>query len=875
LFFLKFIGEKKKMQILYSKTSSNNKILSALIILSILATSILILVPTAKAQEEHGGNPVAPNWDYKSVPAGVTPRWTINSKPFLSFSPNPIGIGQELLVNMWFTYTSAENRFLAGFTVTITKPDGTQDVIGPLNSYVADSTAWFSYIPEQVGTYKLTFSFPGEYFPAGRYYNGQLMTNTTGTLYPDSEWYSPVSTEEQTLIVQADQVMSWYSPLPTDYWKRPIEPNNREWNVIAGNYPWASMANFPQSATSNNYYGPFVTAPNTPHIVWKQLAALAGIIGGETGVYATLSSPSTPSVIYMGRAYQTVTKVMQMLINGTYRQQPTSVAECYDLRTGQIFYDIPVADGGVTPAHIAYWSTVDTAVPGAEAQSTFTGELHTISGGRLYKINPLTGAINVNISLPTFANAELMYFNGYYLSYQNIGNTSVPNYRVINWTEQGSSTDFTTRLASNISVTVPPSYRVPPTIAAAQSILGAYDPVTGIGVIQSRFYFAGVYGGNLVAINYVTGQVLWNITTDPNEQTGTTPFNMATALSENGKYYCYFEQGYWKAFDLFTGKQLWSTQINDYPWGEFSLYTAAGYNGILYYIGYTGVWALDENTGAILWHYADPAPPFETPYSSNGTADYSVEAIKVIDGKLFVTNNEHTPSQPATRGWGLICLNATSGEFLWKIKGTRMSAGAASDGYLTTASSYDGYMYVLGKGQSATTVLAPQTAITQGQSVVISGAVLDQSPASKGAPCVSDASMATYMDYLHMQMPIDGEYHNITVTGVPVSIDAVDPNGNNVHIATVNSDVSGAFGYIWKPDLVGKYTVTATFMGDASYGSSWAETTVGVVQAPVVTPAPTATPIVMPPYELYTVGTGIAVIIAIAIVGLLLLRKRP
>ena len=111
-----------------------------------------------------------------------------------------------------------------------------------------------------------------------------------------------------------------------------------------------------------------------------------------------------------------------------------------------------------------------------------------------------------------------------------------------------------------------------------------------------------------------------------------------------------------------------------------------------------------------------------------------------------------------------------------------MSAGPAADGYLTAASNYDGTMYVLGKSQSKTTVSAPQTAIAQGGSVVITGTVLDQAPASTGTPSVSDESMATWMDYLHFQMPIDGIYHNITITGVPVSIDAVDPNGNPIHI---------------------------------------------------------------------------------------------
>jgi hypothetical protein len=75
------------------------------------------------------------------------------------------------------------------------------------------------------------------------------------------------------------------------------------------------------------------------------------------------------------------------------------------------------------------------------------------------------------------------------------------NAYLINWTEQGSSTNFTSRILSNVSISPPPGYRVPPTIAAAQDVLGAYDPKVGIGVVTSRFYFAGVYGGNLAALN--------------------------------------------------------------------------------------------------------------------------------------------------------------------------------------------------------------------------------------------------------------------------------------------------------------------------------------------------------------------------------------
>ena len=144
-----------------------------------------------------------------------------------------------------------------------------------------------------------------------------------------------------------------------------------------------------------------------------------------------------------------------------------------------------------------------------------------------------------------------------------------------------------------------------------------------------------------------------------------------------------------------------------------------------------------------------------------------------------------------------------------------MTPGAVADGYLTANNEYDGYTYVFGKGKSATTVSAPQTQITAGQSVIISGTVLDQSPAQPGTPCVSKDSMGEWMAYLHMQHSVPAN-----VIGVPVLIDAVDPNGNFVPIATVTSDMSGTFGYTWTPTIPGQYKITATFMGDDSYGGS-------------------------------------------------------
>jgi hypothetical protein len=134
------------------------------------------------------------------------------------------------------------------------------------------------------------------------------------------------------------------------------------------------------------------------------------------------------------------------------------------------------------------------------------------------------------------------------------------------------------------------------------------------------------------------------------------------------------------------------------------------------------------------------------------------------------------------------------------------------------------------------------------------------------------------MEYLHMQQPIDGIYHNVTVTGVPVSIDAVDPNNNYVHIGDTISDETGTFGYTWTPTFAGQYKITASFAGDASYGSSWADAYATVTQAP----SASATPAQVQAAADYTmtiiasaIGIAIVVVISVALATVLILRKRP
>ena len=132
------------------------------------------------------------------------------------------------------------------------------------------------------------------------------------------------------------------------------------------------------------------------------------------------------------------------------------------------------------------------------------------------------------------------------------------------------------------------------------------------------------------------------------------------------------------------------------------------------------------------------------------------------------------------------------------------------------------------------------------------------------------------MEYLHKQLPIGGLWGNQTITGVPVILTAMDENGNAITIGTVTTNgYYGTYSCEWTPPHEGAYAIIATFAGDQSYGSSGASTGIVIGQAAESTPTPTTSTITMPPFELYTIGAAVAVIIAVAIATLLILKKHP
>ena len=286
--------------------------------------------------------------------------------------------------------------------------------------------------------------------------------------------------------------------------------------------------------------------------------------------------------------------------------------------------------------------------------------------------------------------------------------------------------------------------------------------------------------------------------------------------------------------------------------------------------------AIDLATGTLNWTYEPRPAGYNTPYGIYPFWHFGSHSI--ADGKLFLSESRmYDP--PMFSDAHKLALNCTDGSLVWSALGFYgREPSAIADGYLVAWNSYDCQIYTFGKGPSQMTVNAPQTGVEYGKSLVISGTITDISAGTKdsdraarfpnGIACVSDESQSSWMDYVYMQQPKPAN-----TTGVPVTLSVLDSNGNYRTIGITTTDSSGMFNYQWTPDIDGKYTVMATFAGSESYWPSNAETTFAVAQA---APTPSPVPVVaLPPTEMYFAASTIAIIIAIALVGIVLLRKKP
>lgn len=381
-----------------------------------------------------------------------------------------------------------------------------------------------------------------------------------------------------------------------------------------------------------------------------------------------------------------------------------------------------------------------------------------------------------------------------------------------------------------------------------------------------------------------------------------TPY---TRLAQNGQYFggdgvfidlneaTFVMNGY----SLTTGDLLWTNTLTGAngaapnAYDEYGIQDIVDCNNANMLLNALGgdIWDVNMLTGAIIWYTNTTAiqgsSGTETPY---GIWPTWVQDDGCIGGQgpstIAYISEGHQYSPPLFHGAQVLALNMTNGALVWKNLAFDCTGEAVAYGIMTTYNAYDGQIYAYGQGPSATTVTAPNPVGTVSSPMVIEGTVTDVSAGASqeavkanfpnGLPAVSDASQEQWMDYVYEQQP-----EPTNVTGVPITLTAIDPNGNLVTLGTTTSDASGTYSLTWTPPTVpGNYAITATFAGTGAYYGSYAETHVYIGSAPP-TQAPTSTPVSQATTQSYVLGLGIAAIIVIIIIGailaMLMLRKKP
>jgi outer membrane protein assembly factor BamB len=385
---------------------------------------------------------------------------------------------------------------------------------------------------------------------------------------------------------------------------------------------------------------------------------------------------------------------------------------------------------------------------------------------------------------------------------------------------------------------------------------------------------------------YDVGDILW--TNEVDAPPGNVSVSLGSVDPVNHVFFeAYKETMQFVGYSMEDGHYLWTTPTQtalDY-YGNPALPYVNGQiaYGKLYSVQYGGIlYCYDTATGDLLWTYGNGGPGNSTNaglYLAYGHYPTFINAVG--NGVLYTVTTEHTVNTPIYKGALARAINATDGTEIWTLSDYTgeffTMSYAIADGFATWFNGYDNQIYSIGRGPSATTVSAPDTAAAFGTPVVIKGTVLDVSAGTQqneqaarfpyGVPAVSDASMSEWMGYIYQQKP-----RPTNATGVTVTLSVVDANNNCREIGTTTTDMDGFFSFQWTPDIPGKYTVIASFAGSSGYWPSHAESAFTVMPEPEATPTPPTQP--TSNTDMYVTGFGIAIIAAIAVVGVLLLRKH-
>jgi hypothetical protein len=826
-----------------------------------------------------------------------TPPWIFTTHAYISAAPNPVGVGQQTLIFVWQDYTIQGNQIdnnirFRNYQLTITKPDGTNETkTWPI---VTDSTAsaYTTFTPETVGEYTLTFNFPGQVYDYGTQYPAYAAYN--------NDTYT-ASSATMKLTVQQDPVPKLSeTPLPTEYWTRPINGANHGWESISSN--WLG------GAAVSDIWQKDGTAPRSAHIMWTIPIEYGGMTGSNT--YQIGVENQTGLTYYGGFSYNTRFGNPMIVSGVLYYRIPNGEAG-----SGGGMYGVNLRTGEQV------WSS-DTINPSKAQMINFqTPNQHGVIGAMIWEVSGSTwigyNAFNMKpvMNITGVPSGTEVYTNdGNIVRYIFSYSTTTKRGTLSLWNETAAISSqyplyggpgWPNSGVAVVNGSAPTAYSW--TVNITTDLTGSANP-TIVGIIPGDIILGRSSNVALTSTpnpnsNPWTmwaisdkpesrGQVLWK--KDYAAPAGNTtrmldwqpidPVTRAWVMTD-------FSTNQRSAYNLDDGNLRWGP-TGDFPGFQYySTREGVPAYGNLYVTGYGGiVYCYDMTNGNLRWTYGNGGEGNSTnSYDETPWGRYPTHAAAFADGMIFTMSGEHSPNTPLYKGYRARALDAFTGQEIWTLLswsasglGTSLAPVAIADGYMSFHNAYDGRIYTVGKGPSQIKVTAPDTAATLGTTITIKGTIMDISSGTtqeeqkarfpNGVPAVSDASESAWMEYVYMQQPMPS-----SVTGVPITLSVLDANGNYRQIGNTASDADGFFSFNWKPDIEGAYTLYASFDGSNSYYPSHAVTAFNIEPA-AATPTPATTPSfdsVTSALQMTIIAAAIAISIIVVIVGFLVMRKRP
>ena len=856
-------GNKKTVITTFTMKNSTTKILLTLFLMLTIAIT-LVALPDAKGQ----GN--------------------MATYAFVGATPNPIGVGQEVLIHLGITVPigTVEDGW-EGLTVTVTRPDGTTDTLGPIRT---DSTGGTGvvYVPTQIGTYSLQTHFPEQVLKetSGGGFSVRL---EAGTVLLASE------SDKIELIVNEEPRVFWPGvPLPTEYWTRPIDAQLWEWSSISGS--WVTVL-----GNSEVRSAPYNDGPETAHVLWTNTVQSGGLAGGEfdTQSYedgAAYEDKAANRIIIGGVLYYNRYESQ----GGNYVEQDVVAV---DVHTGEELWSKPLI-GRTGETNGATVSGSNRLIDGASEQFPngigrrlnrgqlfywdsynyhgVFGYLWTVTGSTWMAFDALTGrwAYTIrNVPSGTTLDGPKGEIYRYNANLNNNWFTLWNSSALVSWMGSWRPTGNVYN-ASGVSSSVTRSLT---NITIPSGLTGSVrEVVLGDRVVGGEASDSAISSWAFSLKPGQEGQLLFNNKFSAPSQwaTGNQSVRYKGISLEDGIFVVSIKetrQHY--GFSVQTGKLVWGPTESQYYLDHYQDIPSAVAEGRLFSGGMSGnTYCYNVTNGELLWIHETGNPYGENTWSNNYPRRYPQGFI--ADGKYYSGYFEHSPIDPKPRGAPFFCVDLETGEEIWRLFTSAASyrlTALIGDSVITYLNTYDNRMYGLGKGPSAIEVSIQNDVITFGDSVLVKGMVTDVSPGTKdsgltmrfpnGVPAVADESMSDWMQYVHMQFPQPTD-----VMGIDVVLKVLDPNNNVYNIGTATGDSSGLFSQLFTPDVPGKYTIIATFEGSEAYYGASAQTAIYVEEAPQPTPEPTSTPAAMT--DTYLTGSTIAILAGLGIAVFLLLRKK-